>query len=83
MPTCETCLVPESTYHYLIVCKHYDILRVNIASYMPIEYFNVNTLLHGSSRYSKDLNVTIQKVTLTVYHCLRKILRTETGIEQL
>ena len=55
-----TSLVPETTSQICMLCKRYDVFRANIALHILIKCFNVQTLLHGSNRYSDGQNVSVQ-----------------------
>ena len=60
-PMCECGREDETVVHFLLVCPRYDRLRREITSKIPLEAWNLRTILYGSDRYSQELNLQIAK----------------------
>ena len=60
---CECGHLPEDASHYFLSCQRYDRLRREVVNNIPLEAWNLPTILHGSKRYSPTLN---EKICLTV-----------------
>ena len=61
-PKCSCGQGDETVYHYFIQCKNYNKLRTDLLTEIELECLNVETLLHGSPKYSTEYNLSIQKV---------------------
>ena len=61
-PACSKCNVDETVTHYFLHCKAYDCLRRDLLMDIPLECFDVNTIMNGSNRYSHELNLNVQRV---------------------
>ena len=57
-PNCGN--VPETLEHFFMYCPEYDDCRSNFASVFPIEAWNLDCILHGSTRYDAKLNHIVQ-----------------------
>ena len=60
----------EDVQHFLIDCRCYDDLRRDVTE-IPIEAWQVETLLHGNKRYSQELN---HKICITVQRYISWLL---------
>ena len=56
---CECGYVGENDEHYFLHCVKYNELRFDIVKYILIERWQLNTMYHGSDRYSKELNAEV------------------------
>ena len=57
---CDVCNVPETVEHFLLFCTAFNDMRCNITDNIPIESWNVESILYASKRYNQELNNKIQ-----------------------
>ena len=61
--SCECGHTPEDPAHYFIECERYNRNRSDIVKRIPLEAWNLPTILQGSKRYDQSLN---REICLTV-----------------
>ena len=60
---CPYCLDEEETvYHFLIKCPQYDEVRLTHIARVPLECWNISSLLFGLSHYNTELNSLLQSI---------------------
>ena len=59
---CDSCDAVENFYHYFIKCTKYDRLRQDCVEEILLECLNIENILHGSARYSAELNTKVQEI---------------------
>ena len=52
---CECGHSPENLTHFFLSCQRYNRLRGDIVQHIPLEAWNLTTILHGSSRYNQHI----------------------------
>ena len=55
--------VCEDEQHYFMHCPKYKTLRRNVVTTIPLEAWNMNTILRGSTRYTPEMNKEISLTT--------------------
>ena len=60
---CECGHTPEDPSHYFLNCERYDRQRRDVVGRIPLEAWNLKTILHGSERYDHSLN---KEISMTV-----------------
>ena len=75
-PCCSCGAPTEDVTHFLINCPNHDAPRRSITTTIPVDVWQTNTLLHGSPRYTDDLNklicITVQRFimcTIEAFQC--------------